>query len=734
MKIIVLVFIAIYFICTVSAKLLAETELLPVPLIFETELKATSKKQPKPKLDKRREKIVRWHADFIMECIFPDGAINQHPLRRKEVWIVPYFSHFACYGLLRAYEVLGERRYLDGVKNWLIWYKNHLNPDGTVNDYIGGWYPNYKNTHNYDSIDSYAAFYAICSWEYYRITKDKDFLISIYPAIMETYKALMSVYKADGLTYAKKDFPIKYLMDNVEVLNGLVAYAKICEVLGESQKQREIISQINKTRQAIMKKFWNGKTGFFAVEINMIDDRSFSMEKWYPDGLSNILFLIFAGDRSDPNVRDLFIRLHKKTETFKDRPKAKEGYLFVWWVLAAQHVGENKIAKEYIAKFEKEFGGLDSDKYNYYTSYVSGLLIKAMTTEYNEYNPSSFLSIDETRAPVLPAIPVDVEKKKSEMSPSPKIPEPVKIPVPEKESIYSKINPEPFLSIQSYRFQVGSHFLRIYYPSDESVTRWLGGSLDFYLNTFNKKLSLRTVNTSNVFESDRWKLSKWAKNMDFNAYISVHPRLYLSYTSAIGDGDYYPVNSYGIDAGVFPAAFKGFGGIKAGFTFSNSADGTESYTQRYGVLGFYKNFFLGEYTAIIPRSVPGDIVSFQNYISVTAGSLWNEWIVISGGYGQGGWLASDGTIVRPIYREIALTLNKMIGFSYAVSIHYKYNDQQNEGVIYQRETSGYLSFERYISTNIGLGFRFILNEVKDSQNQLTSQGHGLSFAFFTLGI
>lgn len=143
--------------------------------------------------------------------------------------IEPYFANLALIGLLDN----PTNTNVTVVKNWLSWYFNHLNmPD--YNKVNGSVYVYYADTNGgaehasneYDSTDSYAATFLTLLKKYYVVSGDRQYLLDNKTNIELIASAMLSTQQSDGLTFAKPDYQIKYLMDNTEVYEGLdsVAY------------------------------------------------------------------------------------------------------------------------------------------------------------------------------------------------------------------------------------------------------------------------------------------------------------------------------------------------------------------------------------------------------------------------------------------------------------------------------------------------------------------------------
>lgn len=179
---------------------------------------------------------MEWLASLQLE----NGAIPMTYSANGEVRMNPYFADFAALALLdRADE------YSQNVKSYMDWHFSHLNTeetdyngvDGTIYDYlitlkngeiVGETIAMYKNNYSYDSTDSYAATFLSVLNKYYNETRDSEYIISHSEEIQRIINALFATYHK-GMTMAKPDWRIKYLMDNCEVYEGLLDAAELFE-------------------------------------------------------------------------------------------------------------------------------------------------------------------------------------------------------------------------------------------------------------------------------------------------------------------------------------------------------------------------------------------------------------------------------------------------------------------------------------------------------------------------
>ncbi len=303
-------------------------------------------------LDARVLEDIAWMARHIMEFQNQDGAIVLGAGGNRGR-IIPYFSNFAVLGLLRAYELTHIPDFLTSARRWLEWYVNHMNADGTVYDYTG-LYPDHKPTGDYDSTDSYAATFILAVWRYYRVTGSRDFLTQMYPYVVKALGAIDLTYGRDGLTFAKPGWPVKYLMDNAEVWLGLAAGWSISATLGDIAYENLFAFLADKTMDGLRNQFWLSDEGYYAMSIQSDGTKYTRMDTWYPDALSNILFLAVTGSTDNSLDRDIFDMLYDRFYVKQRKPMPSgvtDNTQYLWWAMAACQVGRDQAATGLIEEF-----------------------------------------------------------------------------------------------------------------------------------------------------------------------------------------------------------------------------------------------------------------------------------------------------------------------------------------------------------------------------------------------
>jgi hypothetical protein len=237
--------------------------------------------------------------------IAPDGAILFGSSK-----INPYFSNLAAIGMTR-----NPANYQQ-VQNWMQWYINHLNwPDkwgllGTMYDYD---YNNGAETslNNADSTDSYAATFLSVAWAYYS-TGDANaqaYVKTLAYQLDAIGGVIVQTQQADGLTWAKPDYQIKYLMDNCEAYRGLRDLALLFgNAFNDAGKQQYYNAKADLMLQGIQGMWMNGTWAVYKDGIDRLIGPN--MGTWYPDASSQ-MFPVMQDviSPSDPRSKQVYDQL-----------------------------------------------------------------------------------------------------------------------------------------------------------------------------------------------------------------------------------------------------------------------------------------------------------------------------------------------------------------------------------------------------------------------------------------
>jgi len=259
---------------------------------------------------------------YLLSCQLPSGTFRLAPGSDQ---INPYFTNLALISLVRLQEWEPVRRHID-------WYLHHVNQHGYVNDYrLKGM--DEVDTGKADSEDSYHAtlFSLLAVW--IRANGETDWLAARAGEFADLMQAVGRLQQKDGLTWAKRTYRVKYLMDNCEVAKGFEDAAFVLSMLGDEAAAEEASNRAAACRNGIRSMYSSVRTCF------AIYDRSFpGWRKWYPDVTSQAFPLLYKSAFPDEAVM-LYERI---TRAFPHFETFQTGDLYPWMSMgeAARLMGD----------------------------------------------------------------------------------------------------------------------------------------------------------------------------------------------------------------------------------------------------------------------------------------------------------------------------------------------------------------------------------------------------------
>lgn len=309
---------------------------------------------------------------YLASMQLPNGALPMTYSKNGELRMNPYFADFAALALLDDAE-----KYADNVVKYMNWHLDHLNTakedfnglDGTIYDYVitvkngevvKEAVSEPENADSYDTTDSYAATFLTVVYKYFCKTGDSAYL----SANAEDLKRITDVIFSNlqnGLTYAKPNHRVKYLMDNCEVYEGAIAAAGIFTEIVNSGKAEyaelrdDCTALIATIKQNINTRLWNPSGNYYRPGIAAyvgVPTKIFSWNLYYPQATSQ-LFPIICGviDPSTERAEQLY---GKFCESFNwqsfDYPDD-----FYWGanVQAAAIMGDVESVTEYMTNYSE---------------------------------------------------------------------------------------------------------------------------------------------------------------------------------------------------------------------------------------------------------------------------------------------------------------------------------------------------------------------------------------------
>lgn len=320
-------------------------------------------------------------AEHIRRSTSATGAINMVPILgpNSDAYIRPYFATYAAIGLDIAAFLTRERdprralEYLQLSERFYSWYAAHMNPDGSIHDYTKGTITAPESSGDADSEDGYAGIFLYGSYIHHKIAqlidqeKAQMFLRSMEPSLRKAAGLLIDLQKPDGLTIAKKSYPIQYLMDNLEVYAGFAALAR----LGLS----DYTQHATRVATAINQNLWLEK-GYLAWARDPQNGvTSSGWSKWYPDKLANTWAVYFSFIQ--PERRAGIYTTLKQEFSDPESAYSNIGPEIIYLAMAALAQRDNRRAESYIKQVLKHQGknGGFHDSYGY--THLSGWFITA---------------------------------------------------------------------------------------------------------------------------------------------------------------------------------------------------------------------------------------------------------------------------------------------------------------------------------------------------------------------
>ena len=286
------------------------------------------------------QNVVDTENAWLASMQLPNGALPMTYAKSGTLKLCPYFSDFAALSMLNQANL-----YADNVKKYMDWHFSHLNTaatdyngvDGTIYDYnaimsngqvVREEYIN--GTPSYDSTDSYAATFLKVLQKYAEKTGDTAYIIAHKAEIERIVNALYSTM-VGGLTLAKPDYRVKYLMDNCEVYEGMVAGAKLyADVLIPADASLaatgdKLAADAALVAEKIESQMWNNAGNYYYPALNEggTPNYTFSWSNFYPSATAQPFPVIFglidpASDRAQQLYADFCSNVKWETMEYDD--------------------------------------------------------------------------------------------------------------------------------------------------------------------------------------------------------------------------------------------------------------------------------------------------------------------------------------------------------------------------------------------------------------------------------
>jgi hypothetical protein len=238
--------------------------------------------------------VSKWITQFSA----PSGAMLYAP-----TLIDPYFSNIAAIGMTKDINRMPQ------VRAWINWYISHLNwPDkwgmyGTTYNWNVSSNGTETPSNDADSTDSYAATFLTLVWNAWQTgdAQTRSLISGLSYQLDVIGGVLIQTQQSDGLTWAKPDYKIKYLMDNCEAYRGLRDLASIFQyAFGDSAKASYYTNAANSMQNGLLSMWMNGTWGVYRDDLGR--NIGPNMGTWYADATAQ-LFPVLMGVVSSSDSR-----------------------------------------------------------------------------------------------------------------------------------------------------------------------------------------------------------------------------------------------------------------------------------------------------------------------------------------------------------------------------------------------------------------------------------------------
>lgn len=188
---------------------------------------------------------------------------------------------------------------------------------------------------SYDSVDSYASTFLKAVSDYVYVTEDTKWLAKNTPDLQIIFDALLRCMDTQGITFAKADYPIYYLMDNCETNAGLRATGKLQKLGTGFSQSDEVKSYFVKNSEAITKKFW--RNGEYVIGIDDDGKALFANDQFsvYPKTIAQIYPIAWGIlDGKEKRAEEIYEKICKDFQWQKMDYRDQESSKSCWPIFA----------------------------------------------------------------------------------------------------------------------------------------------------------------------------------------------------------------------------------------------------------------------------------------------------------------------------------------------------------------------------------------------------------------
>ncbi len=240
---------------------------------------------------------IRAHADVGGGIIASSDSSMLQKGKDTYAYVWPRDAAYICLALNRVGDFLISKRFFEFC-NKVITEEGYLmhkySPDLSLGS---SWHPWVRDGHVHLPIqEDETASVLVCLWNYYSISKDLEFIESVYNTLVKKGADFMVTYRDSKTGLPKPSYDIweeKYGVHTytaASVYGALVAAARFAGLLGKIKSERIYLNAAEQVKAGIMKNLYDPEEGVFYKSINwvgeeMVPDKTIDTSSWY--GLLN---------------------------------------------------------------------------------------------------------------------------------------------------------------------------------------------------------------------------------------------------------------------------------------------------------------------------------------------------------------------------------------------------------------------------------------------------------------
>lgn len=321
-----------------------------------------------------RDAALRTFGNLMLEApgLPADGAVKAHqspahidPKGQTWHYVSAYQVNLAFMGALRVEPALAP-----AAARWLRWQARHTTSTGPGQGVVfDHWVRaadlqeascppgrDARTCPQVDAYDSTAASLLLMAEAYLRFSGDASMLRE--PAMRVALEAaagtMAALVEPNGLSWAKPDHHVAYLMDALEVAAGWRAWARLqTEVYQVPQAGINSSASAAKLEAAIVKHFWHAPSQTWRVSL---DAPKPNFATWYPDTVAQAWPLLWSRDANPAAQQRSRAAWRKATAQWKDKANWSQRNVDpdgFWWpamAVAARCVGDVNDARAWVSR------------------------------------------------------------------------------------------------------------------------------------------------------------------------------------------------------------------------------------------------------------------------------------------------------------------------------------------------------------------------------------------------